>query len=417
MKKYDGIPVKFLAGRLAEFCGVDFNFFSKMEMEGSGKEGKKDASPDAAGQSINPILVDGAYRNQMMRMSDEQQEPLIHMDEYRVVYLCLKGDTGYFFFGPVALRAMDRVELHRFYRNHGVKSAEDRSFPILSVSKILLLAQMAAGIILNCEYTEDELLKANTKEMKSLNSETDASKESFSFHFSMQEEDQESYHHTYQEERRITRAVEEGRTEDAVRLSMAMDDKMGTMGAGYLEQMQRTAITAITVCTRAAIQGGISPAEAYQISDFSMQKLDQCTNAASLTACRNEAIQMLTDRVRKKKEQRTVSSYVDACCDYVGKHYREKIYLDDIAEKMGISPTYLSRLFSKEKGMTLQEYVLRIRVDRAANLLTYSDSPIAEIGDYVNFPSQSYFGRVFKKYTGLTPKQYRNAHKPREFTV
>lgn len=218
VKKYDRIPVKFLTGRLAEFCGVDFNFFSKMKMEGIGK----------------------------------------------------------------------------------------------------------AGIILNCEYTEDELLKANTRELKPLNSGTDASKEGFSFHFSMQEEDQESYHHTYQEERRITRAVEEGRTEDAVRLSMAMDDKMGMMGAGYL---------------------------------------------------------------------------------------------DDIAEKMGISPTYLSRLFSKEKGMPLQEYVLKVRVDRAANLLTYSDSSIAEIGDYVNFPSQSYFGRVFKKYTGLTPKQYRNAHKPREFTV
>lgn len=454
MKKYNNMPVRFLAGRLAAFCGVDYHFFSNTEDSECGTEDKcsrkavYDGSDECSGEAVpdnrsmcrekaggnsnrecmetnesdaesalNPICVDEAYRKDIMRLADGQTEPLIHSDGHGAVYLCLKESAGYDIFGPIALRAMDRVELHRFYREHGIRTAEDRPFPILSVRKILLLAQMAAGIILSCEFTEEELLKANAKGLGSDADEASVAAGEHAFHFSMQEEERESYHHTYQEERRITQAVEEGRTEDAVRLSMALDDKVGTMGAGYLEQMQKTAISAITVCTRAAIRGGISPAEAYQISDFFIQKLDQCTGAASLTDCRNQAVRMLTERVRKKQEQKKVSSYVDACCDYVGKHYREKIYLDDVAEKMGISPTYLSRLFSKEKGMTLQEYILKTRVERAANLLTYSDSSIAEIGDYVNFPSQSYFGRIFKKYTGLTPKQYRNAHKPREFTV
>lgn len=403
MEKKEEIPVRFLAEQLAAFAGIGLYLY---------KNNTDDDTENQKDLTLNPVCADQEFRKEMIQLADRQKVPLVHLEDHRVVYVCLKAADDYYFFGPMALQAMDRVELHRFYRNHGIKSAEDKPFPILTVSRILLLAQLAAGIIQGREYSGDTLLKANAKEMT-----FDHAPGSREFHISMQEEDQESYHHTYQEERRITDAVEEGRTEDAVKFSIAMDDEIGTVGAGYLEQAQRTAITAITVCTRAAIRGGITPSEAYQISDFYMQKLDECTSGASMLACRNEAVRTLTDRVRMKKEQKRVSTYVDACCDYIGRHYREKLYLDDLAEKMGISPTYLSRLFSKEKGMTLQEYVQKVRVDRAANLLTYSESSIAEIGDYVNFPSQSYFGKIFKKYTGLTPKQYRNAHKPHEFTV
>lgn len=358
-------------------------------------------------QMLHPVLADESFRDKLRYLTDKQKEPLIYADEHRVVFLCLWSGSGYYFFGPMSLHAMDRVQLHKFYREHGVTSTEDRPIPVLSASKILLLAQLAAGIIQGKEYSEKEILQANMSGIVSGGTEP--------FQLSMQQEDERSYHHTYRDERRITDAVEEGRTEDAVKFSVAMDDEVGKVGAGYLEQAQRTAIVSITVCTRAAIRGGVSPSEAYQISDFYMQKLDECPKEEDMLSCRNEAIRTLTERVRKRKEQRNVSTYVEACSDYVGKHYREKIYLDDIAEKMGISPTYLSRLFSKEKGVTLQEYITKVRVDRAANLLTYSDSPIAKIGDYVGFPSQSYFGRIFKQHTGLTPKQYRNVHKPGEF--
>ena len=66
-------------------------------------------------------------------------------------------------------------------------------------------------------------------------------------------------------------------------------------------------------------------------------------------------------------------------------------------------------------NLRLQDYIVQVRVERAANLLAYSEEPIAAIGDYVNFPTQSYFGKVFKKYKGMTPREYRNKQKPKEF--
>ena len=63
----------------------------------------------------------------------------------------------------------------------------------------------------------------------------------------------------------------------------------------------------------------------------------------------------------------------------------------------------------------LQEYIARFRVERAANLLKYSNESIAGIGDYVGFPSQSYFGNTFKKYMGMSPGQYREKYQNSSF--
>ena len=84
---------------------------------------------------------------------------------------------------------------------------------------------------------------------------------------------------------------------------------------------------------------------------------------------------------------------------------------------MGIGSAYLLSFFSKETGIRIQDYITQFRVDKAANLLTYSDESIAFIAEYVKFPSQSYFGSVFKKYKQMTPREYREKYKVAEFVT
>ncbi len=225
----------------------------------------------------------------------------------------------------------------------------------------------------------------------------------------------DDYHHTYQDERQLLDAVREGRVEDALHLNSVLDNAIGTMSKDEVSQWRKLVTVAIALSTRAAIEGGVNPAMAYRCSDKYNQQSDSCKNVAELIRCRNSAVKELTEMVHAKHMSKRTSSYVERCCDYVNKHYREKIYLDDMAEKMGISSSYLSRLFVQEKGVRLQDYIVQVRVDHAANLLVYSEESLSKIGDYVNFPSQSYFGKVFKKYKGMTPKEYRERYKPKEF--
>lgn len=97
------------------------------------------------------------------------------------------------------------------------------------------------------------------------------------------------------------------------------------------------------------------------------------------------------------------------------QNYRKKIYLDEIAETLGISKNYLSQLFHREEKIAFQEYVSRVRVKHASYLLMYSEESLARIAEYVGFPNQSYMGKMFKKYMHTSPKKYRDQMKPTEF--
>ena len=160
----------------------------------------------------------------------------------------------------------------------------------------------------------------------------------------------------------------------------------------------------------------LTPREAYRISGYYIQKCDAARNPSLLLQYRNRAIEDLAFRVQSLSTRTGSSAHVEKCKDFISRHYREKIYLEDIADALRISPSYLSRLFRKETGICLQDYVTRIRVERAENLLVFSDYSLSDIAQYVNFPSQSYFGKVFKQQKGLSPKAWRERYKTPEFT-
>ena len=73
-----------------------------------------------------------------------------------------------------------------------------------------------------------------------------------------------------------------------------------------------------------------------------------------------------------------------------------------------MNPSYLSTLFKKEVGMSISEYVQSAKVNEAKNLLSYTSHSMSDISSLLNFYDQSHFIRVFKKYTGVTSKQFKN---------
>ena len=360
--------------------------------------------------AFNPIRDNQTFREKLIALSREQEAPLLYQDGWQVIYTCIRKGETFLLSGPVSLENIGEVELRRYYREYGMRSGAGRQIPSVPLSLIITVAQMMTKEFIDREYTEQELLAANHMEKTSCDQI-----EREQLLFEIREDEQERYHHTYQEERKLLECVREGRTEEAVRYSDEMDMGMGRLGRKDMTHWTNAAVVAVTLGVRAAIEGGVSPAEAYKVSDFYIQKTEECRKVSELLELRDRAVRDLADRVRKKKEGRRHSSYVEKCKDYVSKHYKEKIYLKDMADSMGLSSTYLSRLFARETGMQLQEYINRFKVERAANLLIYSEESIAYIAEYVNFPSQSYFGKIFRKYMHMTPKEYRDRNKPSEF--
>lgn len=371
-------------------------------------EGKlEEYRPNAA---FNPIRDNGKFLEKLVALAKEQDVPLLYQDSSQVIYTCIRGSGEFLLSGPVSLESFSEVELRRYYREYGLISGAGRQIPAVPLSLVLAVAQMMAMEFTGIGYSEEDLVRVNH-----LDGTSRDRMEQEQILFEIREDEQEQYHHTYQEERKLLECVKEGMTEEAVRYSEEMDIGMGRLGRKDMTHWINAAVVAVTLGARAAIEGGISPAEAYKLSDFYIQKTEECRKVSELLALRNRAITDLSERVRKKKEGKKHSNYIDKCKDYVSRHYKEKIYLQDMADSLGLSSTYLSRLFSRETGMRLQDYINLFRVERAANLLIYSEENISYIAEYVNFPSQSYFGKMFRKYKHMTPKEYRNRYKPSEF--
>jgi len=103
-------------------------------------------------------------------------------------------------------------------------------------------------------------------------------------------------------------------------------------------------------------------------------------------------------------------SVTDKAKAYIHEHLAEDISRDDIASHVYLNPDYLTRIFKKETGMSVSDYVLQQRLTLAAGLLAQSELPVSAIASKVGYANFSHFSRMFKKYLSLSPLEYRSRH-------
>lgn len=94
--------------------------------------------------------------------------------------------------------------------------------------------------------------------------------------------------------------------------------------------------------------------------------------------------------------------------DYINRKYMDEIGLTDVAEKVGLSTAYFSRLFKQKTGENFIDYLIKVRMESAKKLLEGSSAQAKEIGERVGYKKGKYFGKLFKNYTGYTPTEYRS---------
>lgn len=98
--------------------------------------------------------------------------------------------------------------------------------------------------------------------------------------------------------------------------------------------------------------------------------------------------------------------------EYIDQHFVQDITLEQIADHIGVSPSYLSRVFAHSVGQNISGYIMEKRVEKAKRLISTTNLKHYEIAEKCGLNSSAYFTSVFKKVTGMTPNQYRNKPEP-----
>lgn len=228
----------------------------------------------------------------------------------------------------------------------------------------------------------------------------------------MRESDE--FHAPYNSEFEFYIAVRNGDTEKVAELCKTEFTKksgFGELSDNPLQSIKyHFAITAAMIA-RYCIEGGMEHETAYSLSDLYIKKVDKASSFKQISSLHREMSKDYSQRMKKLRKSQIYSMPIVRCIDYIYDNLHKRILISELAKHSKISESYLSRLFKKETGQTVTEYISNKKIESAENMLKYSDYLPSEISNVLAFPNQSYFIRVFKSKTGLTPKKYRDYYK------
>lgn len=159
---------------------------------------------------------------------------------------------------------------------------------------------------------------------------------------------------------------------------------------------------------KAAEESGLSVITIDEITQKYTQLSSATNNAELQTRYQIDMIVELTKAVHNHKlSLDKYSPPIQRVMEYINLHLGDHISNDDLAANASMSISHLSKVFKKETGWTMTEYIALIRCKKAAGLLKKTDLPVQEISSYVGYSDNNYFVKVFKKIYDLTPSEYR----------
>ncbi len=184
---------------------------------------------------------------------------------------------------------------------------------------------------------------------------------------------------------------------------------LAELGPTEARSLKNSMIIGIALITRAAIKGGVAPEIAFPLSDRYINRMEEVPAVTDITQLYSDAAVTFTELVRKNKFRLSYSSLINRCCGYILQNSEKPVRVTDVAAQAGMHPDTLTRKFRKETGMSVPDYIRRVKVEEAKVLLLHTDKSLLEISDILSYSSQSQFIISFRRQEGVTPNTFRTA--------
>lgn len=320
--------------------------------------------------------------------------------------------------GPLSDKYIAKTDLHAYMRRHHLHNFQNYHIHIASYHEALALISVVTHLITG--NMPDTVFHSNPVSQSLALPKDETNLDLFSFQTQNYRSDSRP-HFPYLYEQQLLDYIRKGDLESFEKFSSEQlisanaNYSIGKIANNDLKQLEYRTVSQIILFARAAIEGGVNPYDAYDISDMLLQKVSSRQTPENYLKVHAECNQKFLSAVKKVHDKESSSRYIEKCKYYISKNLRKPFTIPDIAEYVGLSPNYLGNLFRQHEPCTLKQYIIQERITAAQNMLKYSDYSISDIAHALCFQSQSHFGVLFKKSTGMTPAQFRKVNRPLNF--
>lgn len=206
-------------------------------------------------------------------------------------------------------------------------------------------------------------------------------------------------------------AVKNGDIEKVTRLceeDFTQKSGLGKLSDDPVQSMKYHFTITAAMLARYSIDGGMELESAYSLSDLYIQKCDKLRTLREISELHREMVLLFTKRMKELSKSKVFSKQIVLCMNYIYENLHRRITLRELALYTDLSESYLSRLFKKETGQTITDYIILKKIASAKNMLKYTERSVSDIALSLAFSSQSYFTKIFRSIEGMTPKKYRD---------
>jgi len=210
-----------------------------------------------------------------------------------------------------------------------------------------------------------------------------------------------------EKEKMLLSSMRKGDTDDAKKTLDELLANLFFFNPGQIKYVQLRAIELVVLISRIETGPVKNGSISMEINSQNLRMIQEAKTQEEIT----DVLHLVVDRIAD-----SISSFrgiphaaaLRKAENFIMENFTRKISLKEIADIAGLSPPYFSTIFKEEMGENLSKYLNRQRVEKASRLLLETDMSLAEIASCCCFEDQSWFSKIFKAYTGISPGKYRN---------
>ena len=316
------------------------------------------------------------------------------------------GSVGKITVGPFLMVDQDDFDYLELQQNLGL-NGEDleegrriiSSIPYVEPDKVTALSNMlyfSVGFISNV-WNSSQMLETQ---------HSDAIQASMNEYISELKNGEQALQYPYSTEKELLSSII---SYDRDQAGKALNDLLGYIffsSGGDLDRIKAGVYELLVLMSRAAVEGGAQPETILQQNYNHLKRLQSFTDIDDLCLWITKTMNRFMNTTFNLRDIKHMD-VIHKTISFVRKHYNEKISSEQAASNVFLSPSYFSKVFKQDMGVSFSTYLNQVRIEKSKELMSKKEYKIIDIAVLVGFEDQSYFTKVFKRITGVSPHRYR----------